>query len=106
LDEHPKGKFAIPNCHPHCRRSFEQLLLARHEVWKEGRPGQSRERLWRQARKAMPDWPGFARCVMSTEMRRAIRSAESQHLDFFKVLTEWADSVEVSPTGFSATKKL
>ncbi len=105
-DEHPKGEFGMPTCHPDCRRSFEQLLLARHEVWKGGRPDRRRERLWRQARKALPDWPGFARCVMSTALRRAIRSAESQHLDFFKTLSEWADSVEISPTKFTATKKL
>jgi len=28
-----------------------------------------------------------------------------QHFDLFKMLAEWADSVEITPTTFTATKK-
>ena len=105
-DEHPKGEFPVPRCHPRCKRTFEQLLLARHEIWMQGSPARDREKIWRQAKQALPDWPGFARCETSTELRDAIRSAEGQHVDFFKVLEDWADSMQVSPTGFTATKKL
>ena len=105
-DEYPKGESPGPTCHPRCRCTFEQLLLARHEIWMQGNPAWGRKKVWRQAKKALPEWPGFARCETSAELLDAIRSAENQNLDFFKVLEEWADSMQVSPTGFTATKKL
>ena len=105
-DEYPKGEIGLPRCHPQCGHAFGQLLLARHEIWTQGSPARERKKLWQQARKALPEWPGFARSETSTELRDAIRIAEDQHRDFFQVLAEWADTVEISPGKFTATKKL
>ncbi len=103
-DEFPKGEFGFLRCHPRCRRTLGQLLLARHEIWTQGSPARGHEQFWQQAKKALPEWPGFARCKASTALGEALRSAEDQHVDFFKVLAEWGDSVQISPTKFTATK--
>lgn len=60
-DEHPNGNIVSGPGHEICRASIIRLAGARTDLWRSGMIPAELQTLWDEARRVMPEWPGFLR---------------------------------------------
>ena len=79
-DEHPGGELisAADGTHKQCQASVIRLARARTHLWRTGSvPEESRE-LWEDARRVLPEWPGFRRLALNPEQLKSLEGCAEE----------------------------
>ncbi len=98
-DEHPGGKCMMPDLDDQSRDSILRLVAARTALWLHGEIPGDLEQSWEEARKALPNWPGFARLSISEREKDMIGAIRSKMDSFEKSLRADADEFSKSEDG-------
>ena len=64
--------------HRECNFSMIRLIGLRKQLWLSGRNAEPDSEVWRQARKSIPNWPGFQRLALKREEWEALRFCEEE----------------------------
>ena len=90
LDEHPEGGVVSDydgRCEQ-CRTSIIWLACARTQLWRtESVPVELRE-LWDEARRVLPEWPGFRRLSLDAEQIESLDGMAEEQREIIGVVRE------------------
>jgi hypothetical protein len=107
-DEHPDRDFAIWR-HTSCRNSIIRLAAARTQLWRNGAVPEESRGLWEEARRLLPEWPGFDRLVLDVEQMQSLEACVAETEDFMSTAASYFPAVTKTDEGggvirFSATR--
>ncbi len=87
-DEHPSG-IPRPLCdEKRCFHSISLLIAARCEYWEHGYIPSKYANVWNDAKKLIPEWPGFRRLNLSEEEQARAEVCFQSANDWFTALDE------------------
>lgn len=100
-DEHPDGGERLGRSGPHrtCTSSLVRLASVRTRMWRsEPIPPQSLA-LWEDARRVLPEWPGFHRLTLSPEQMTSLEACASELDDFMGAVAARFPKVTITSDG-------
>ncbi len=100
-DEHPDGRVVSDSggSHEQCSASIIRLAWARTQLWRTGSvPAESRE-LWDEARRLLPEWPGFRRLSLDREQMKSLDGCAEEVGDIMGVIRETFPNVTTTDEG-------
>ena len=110
-DEHPDANFVIwcDDSHEHCRTFIIRLVWARTQLWRTGSVPEESHELWEDARRLLPDWPGFRRLSLDRKQMASLDSCVDEMDDFMDAVRARFPNVTTTSEGgglttFTATR--
>ena len=97
-DEHPGGE-PIIHGDAESMKSILNLLVARASYWRAKQIPQELQLLWEEARKLLPDWPGFRRMHLAPEQMAALEGCTKGADAFVEALEQLAYENEEQQVG-------
>ena len=90
LDEHPEGGVVSDDGgeHKQCRISIIWLACARTQLWRTDSVPVELRGLWDEARRALPEWPGFRRLSLDAEQMKALNGMAEEQRKIIGVVRE------------------
>lgn len=104
-DEHPEGGMPLEREGPHkeCRASLIRLANARTLLWRSGSVPEGSMEVWEEARRVLPDWPGFHRLTLSPEQMSSLDGCADELDDFLGAVTARFPNVTITDDGSGVT---
>ena len=90
FDEHPEGGVVsdYDGSHEQCRASIIRLAGARTQLWRTGSVPVELRELWDEARRVLPEWPGFRRLSLNAEQMKALDGIAEEQRGIMGVIRE------------------
>jgi len=87
-DELPSSEIRQFPCHKQCNFSVIRLISARKQLWKSGINSEAQQQLLSDARKLVPNWPGFMRLSLTPEQQVSLQLCEEETADMMESLRQ------------------
>jgi hypothetical protein len=106
-DEHPENAsrdIFLDDRHKQCAACIIRLVGARTRLWRTDAVPEDRRELWDEARRAIPDWPGFRRLSLDESQLRSLDGCAEELNDLIGAMTRDFPHVTLTDKGGGLTE--